>query len=616
MTTQILNEMLPYVRTDTYTPFLCDSIGEGVSTTYSTLKPYVSTALEAINNGLEQWNVYSTIQQGKDFVVQKLQELAPQQVEQVESMLAHGISYASETTPITSFKHIPHQDVKSFCQWLGSHSTAASDHMEHVIHNPHELKMLFDPATYTKEPIFPLDHDLILSSTSALSIQHLIHIACIYFLTALVVFFAVRITYYFAYYGIWCGLLGFEPKAAALTGEKGIQPSLYLYGIETIGIEMMKPEWGVTLDEWHDKHLNQFGQTQENADFVRRVHQGSGLATTEKTHLPPQVTRYPPELTINSSREESFFYITSILDQIFAKYNLKPTDIDVLVINCSLFNPTPSHCAMAINHYKMRNDIVSYAIHGMGCSASAIAVNCCRDALACHPKANPIGVVISFENLTLNFYMGKERSMLVSNALFRMGAAGMVFSRTPTISIRKNKLRAKYCLDELIRTHIGSNDDAYRCIWQAEDKDGCKGVQLSKDVPKIAGKALTINLTSLAKRILPLHVLLGYVVRLAISRLKGAPAPTPNFLSVVDHICIHAGGRGVIDTIQSSLNLPDHIVKPSRDVLYRYGNQSSASIWYIFKHLESENAPKPGQKVWQITFGSGFKCNSLIWTRL
>lgn len=43
---------------------------------------------------------------------------------------------------------------------------------------------------------------------------------------------------------------------------------------------------------------------------------------------------------------------------------LKPRDIDILVVNCSLFNPTPSLSAMIVNHFKMRSDVLSYNLAG------------------------------------------------------------------------------------------------------------------------------------------------------------------------------------------------------------------------------------------------------------
>ena len=43
---------------------------------------------------------------------------------------------------------------------------------------------------------------------------------------------------------------------------------------------------------------------------------------------------------------------------------IKPRDIDFLVVNCSLFCPTPSLSAMIVNHFRMRSNIVSYNLGG------------------------------------------------------------------------------------------------------------------------------------------------------------------------------------------------------------------------------------------------------------
>ena len=86
------------------------------------------------------------------------------------------------------------------------------------------------------------------------------------------------------------------------------------------------------------------------------------------------------------------------------------------------------------------------------------------------------------------------------------------------------------------------------------------------------------------------------------------------------------------DAMEKNLSLPAHYLEPSRLSLWRYGNTSSASIWYeleIISELgnscgaEREGGALPadgqarrlkrGDKVWQIAFGSGFKCNSAVW---
>ena len=87
----------------------------------------------------------------------------------------------------------------------------------------------------------------------------------------------------------------------------------------------------------------------------------------------------------------------------------------------------------------------------------------------------------------------------------------------------------------------------------------------------------------------------------------------PNFESCFDHFCVHAGGRAVLDAIEKSLNLSSEKMEPSRNVLYNYGNVSSASIWYEMEYVLNECDIHSGQTVWQIAFGSGFKCNSAVW---
>jgi len=51
------------------------------------------------------------------------------------------------------------------------------------------------------------------------------------------------------------------------------------------------------------------------------------------------------------------------------------------VVNCSLFNPTPSLSAMIVNHFKMRSNTITYNLGGMGCSAGVIAVGLARELL-------------------------------------------------------------------------------------------------------------------------------------------------------------------------------------------------------------------------------------------
>jgi len=55
--------------------------------------------------------------------------------------------------------------------------------------------------------------------------------------------------------------------------------------------------------------------------------------------------------------------------------------VDIVIVNCSLFNPTPSLSAMIVHHFKMRPNIITYNLSGMGCSAGIISIGLAKELL-------------------------------------------------------------------------------------------------------------------------------------------------------------------------------------------------------------------------------------------
>jgi 3-ketoacyl-CoA synthase len=90
----------------------------------------------------------------------------------------------------------------------------------------------------------------------------------------------------------------------------------------------------------------------------------------------------------------------------------------------------------------------------------------------------------------------------------------------------------------------------------------------------------------------------------------------PSFRSAVHYFCIHAGGRAVLDGIEKNLRLLPEDLEASRAVLHSQGNTSSSSIWYELRYIEEHKDLRRGHKILQLAFGSGFKCNSAVWTRM
>ncbi|XP_073287136.1 3-ketoacyl-CoA synthase 20-like [Primulina huaijiensis] len=349
--------------------------------------------------------------------------------------------------------------------------------------------------------------------------------------------------------------------------------------------------------------------TPENLAFQRKILERSGLG--QKTYFPEGILSVPANLCMSQARNEAEMVMFGAIDELLAKTGVKAKDIGILVVNCSLFNPTPSLSAMVVNHYKLRGNILSYNLGGMGCSAGLISIDLAKQLLQVHP--NSYALIVSMENITLNWYLGNSRSMLVSNCIFRMGGAAILLSNKPS-----DKHRAKYQLIHTVRTHKGADDKSYRSVFQEEDDNKEAGVSLSKDLMAVAGEALKTNITTLGPLVLPMsEQLLFFVTLVARKVLKMKIKPyIPNFKLAFEHFCIHAGGRAVLDEIEKNLELSEWHMEPSRMTLYRFGNTSSSSLWYELAYSEAKGRIRKSDRTWQIAFGSGFKCNSAVWKAL
>merc|ERR1712072_969928 len=215
------------------------------------------------------------------------------------------------------------------------------------------------------------------------------------------------------------------------------------------------------------------------------------------------------EFSMAASREEAEAVVFPIVQEVLDKSKLSPRDIDFLVVNCSLFVPTPSLCAMICSKFGFKEDIRSYNLGGMGCSANVISVDLAKQLLQNQPGSRAL--VVSTEIITPNMYLGNDKSMLVQNTLFRVGGAALVLS-----SSRRDAPRAKYELVFSGRAQV-SDDAGYNAVFQHEDAEGNKGVALSKDIVKVAGYAMKAQFSQLGRHILPFseQTKVGFTLALA-----------------------------------------------------------------------------------------------------
>ncbi|KAK2970199.1 hypothetical protein RJ640_019667 [Escallonia rubra] len=349
--------------------------------------------------------------------------------------------------------------------------------------------------------------------------------------------------------------------------------------------------------------------SEETLDFMKKTMESSGLG--DSTYLPEALLREPPNPCMKEARKEAEMAMFGSIDTLLEKTSVQCKEIGILIVNCCIFNAVPSLSSMIVNRYKLREDVISYNLSGMGCSAGVLAIGFAKQLLQVHH--NSYALVVSTENITENCYVGNDRSNILTNCFFRVGGAAILLSNRPS-----DRGSSKYQLTQTVQINTASSDRSYNCIFQDEDLEGHVGVTINKDLLVAANKAIKSNVTILGSMILPvsdkLLCLANYTMRrLNLGKLKPS---SPDFKRAVDHLCAHVGGKPVLDEVERNLGFNDAYMEASRMTLYRFGNTSSSSVWYELAYSEAKGRVQKGDRVWQIQYGSGFKCSSAVWRAL
>ncbi|RVW90667.1 3-ketoacyl-CoA synthase 5 [Vitis vinifera] len=344
----------------------------------------------------------------------------------------------------------------------------------------------------------------------------------------------------------------------------------------------------------------------KSIDFMAKLLKSSGLG--EQTHLSPALYYIPPIAHLQESIKEVHMVLFPVMEDLLSKTKLSPRDIDILIINCSSLCSSPSLSSIIINKYSMRDDIKSFNLSGMGCSAGILSTHLAQNLLKVHK--NSYAIVLSTEITSAGWYAGNDRSKLLVNCIFRMGGAAILLTNKE--EMRKT---SKYRLLQTVRIQRAFDDRAYLATVREEDSNGALGVSVSHDLVQVVAETVRSNITILGSCILPFLEKFKCGVSMFRKRYisKSAKVYVPDFKKVIQHFVLPASGRSWIREIGKGLKLGKRDTEASLMTLRRFGNQSSSSSWYVLAYLEAKERMKKGDKVWQLGIGSGPKCISFVW---
>ncbi|PNY79862.1 type III polyketide synthase [Deinococcus koreensis] len=265
-----------------------------------------------------------------------------------------------------------------------------------------------------------------------------------------------------------------------------------------------------------------------------------------------------------------------------ASPHLQARDIThVVTVSCTgFFAPGPDYAivrALGLSPQTQR-----FHVGFMGCYAAFPALRMAQAFCEADPDA--VVLVVCAELCTIHMHSANDADTLIASSVFADGAAAALVSARPPAS-GTPALRIDALGTTLTPEGVGEKDMAWTIGDQGYD------MVLSTYVPEIIEANIQPVLLSLLERD---RVLAG--------------APTAQ----VERWAIHPGGRSILDKVQGSLNLSDEQLAPSREVLRRHGNMSSATVLFILQDVLE--AASDGERVCALAFGPGLTVESGLFT--
>ncbi|MCQ8184672.1 type III polyketide synthase [Parvularcula maris] len=205
----------------------------------------------------------------------------------------------------------------------------------------------------------------------------------------------------------------------------------------------------------------------------------------------------------------------------------------------------------------------------MGCYAAINALRLARQIVLAEPDAKVL--CVSVELCTLHLHETDDLEKVLSFSIFGDGAAAALVTADPE----------GFRLDSFKTTTMP--DDRSLITWQVGDTGF--DMHLSGETPAALRRGLPTAMQALSQ--------------------EGTDD--------IDLWAVHPGGKSILDAVESSLELQPHALEPSREILRRFGNMSSATVLFVLEHmLQSE--PEPGAKGITMAFGPGLTAETMRFT--
>jgi alkylresorcinol/alkylpyrone synthase len=221
----------------------------------------------------------------------------------------------------------------------------------------------------------------------------------------------------------------------------------------------------------------------------------------------------------------------------------------------------------------LRPDVQAFDLVGQGCAAALPNLMLGNALLAMGACEHVLSICVEVSSAAM--YLDNDAGVLISACLFGDGAGAAVLARQAGPSGRRIEWKDSTSLVEPAERHA----------LMFEQRDGMLRNILTRAVPALAA--------DYAQRVL------GTVL----DRAGLKPGAVGAWI-------MHAGGRDVLQALETRLELKPGDLRYSAAMLREYGNLSSAFVYFVLEAALADDAA-PGWW-WLSSFGAGFSCHGAL----
>jgi predicted naringenin-chalcone synthase len=246
-------------------------------------------------------------------------------------------------------------------------------------------------------------------------------------------------------------------------------------------------------------------------------------------------------------------------------------DLDFLATTTCTGRMTPSLDAHLVARLGCRPDIQRVHVGDTGCASAMVALQQADNHLRAFPGHRAL--VIAVEICSAAYYLDDRLESAVAHAIFADGAGAVALateSTGPSIVGHRTLFRSE---------HLPAMGFEY--------PSGRPRVILSKEVRRIGPTMMR----EMAATLMDTQGLKQGDIR---------------------YWVLHSAGRRVIEQARRLMDLGDHQIRHSLDVLRTFGNMSSATILFVLERLLRTESPVPGDWGVMVGLGPGFAAEGAL----